>query len=328
MKSAFKSFLSNKKKVVYQLPEILFKDIFWEENEDNMYYGHYDIFKKYTGCLLPFKINGEVQHGWAPHSGITSLDLNSNDSSLKNNRYYVFNERNRDISLKAGYKNVLPIGSPFIYILNPKQYFSSKIFKSLIVFPTHSHEWSGFKDPFKAYKKYLVELKKIANFFSNISVSLGWAEYKNSNIVKMFKENNMSVVCMGHRTNNPSFLIKFIKEVSKHDYVSSDALSTAIFYSLYMKKKTFLYGNIINKKNLWSKHKSVSSNILSNNLYPQLLWDSFDHESHHYIAEEELGSKYKKTPKELCQIFGWNRSSIKKFLPFQKILKKLENNKS
>ena len=49
----------------------------WEENVDNLYYGHYQILKKYSKAILPFKINGEVQHGWSPNSGITSENSSS-----------------------------------------------------------------------------------------------------------------------------------------------------------------------------------------------------------------------------------------------------------
>jgi len=97
----------------------LFKNIFWEDNLDNLYYGHYNILKQYSGTFFPYKINGEMQHGWSPNSGITSLDLNSKDNSLKVKRYYVFNLNNQKKALKGGYENVIAIGAPFLYIKNP-----------------------------------------------------------------------------------------------------------------------------------------------------------------------------------------------------------------
>tara|TARA_B100000131_G_C18076047_1_gene596394 strand:- start:403 stop:1272 length:870 start_codon:yes stop_codon:yes gene_type:complete len=287
------------------LQKKLFKNALWEDNVDNLYYGHYSILKQYSGTFFPYKINGELQHGWAPHSGITSLELGSKDKSIKSNRYYVFNSNNKKISINGGYNNVIRIGAPFLYIKDPKQFYSPIIKNSLILFPTHTHEYAGFKDPIQVYKQYLDELKKISHQFSLISVSLGWIEFNDSKIIKIFEDEGISVVSMGPRDNNPSFLINFVKEVSKYDYVSSDRLSSAVFYSLYMEKKVFLYSSLITDSNTWQTNKNDMQNNFNNKLYPQLMWENFDHKSHYYIAEEELGVKFKRSPKELRKIFGW-----------------------
>ena len=151
------------KRKLYQFPKNYFKNIFWEENQDNLYYGHYNIFKTYTKSILPFKINGEIQHGWSPHSGITSLDLESTNNNLKLRRYYVFNESNKKC-LKGGYENVITIGAPFLYLNSKKISCNNQIAKSLILYPTHSHEWFDFTDPAYTYKKYIDEIKKIMSF--------------------------------------------------------------------------------------------------------------------------------------------------------------------
>ena len=39
--------------------------------------------------------------------------------------------------------------------------------------------------------------------------------------------------------------------------------------------------------------------------YSQLLWENFDHVCHSYIANKELGIKYKLTPNELRKVFKW-----------------------
>ena len=189
--------------------------------------------------FFPYKINGELQHGWAPHSGITSLDAESKNKSLKLSRYYLFNSNNKEQSINGGYLNVIRIGAPFLYIKDPKQFYLPIIKNSLILFPTHTHEYAGFKDPIQVYKQYIHELKKISHNFSLITVSLGWIEFNDSKIIEIFENEGISTVSMGPRDNNPNFLINFVREVSKHDYVSSDRLSSAVFYSLYMKRKFF-----------------------------------------------------------------------------------------
>ena len=64
-----------------KLPNQFLQNIFWERNVDNHYYGHFNILKNYSKTFFPYKINGEVQHGWSAKSGITSEF--SSISSLK-----------------------------------------------------------------------------------------------------------------------------------------------------------------------------------------------------------------------------------------------------
>ena len=91
--------------------------------------------------------------------------------------------------------------------------------------------------------------------------------------------------------------------------MSSDSFSSAIFYSLFL-KKVFIYGSIESKDEVWKIKKNASHHTFYSNLYPQILWNNFDHKSHHYISDEELGLKYKKSPKEICDIFGWNLKKL------------------
>ncbi len=271
-----------------------------------MYYGHYDILKAYTKSFLPFKINGELQHGWAAKSGITSADLNSQIEKLKLKRYYVYNTRNRELAIEKGYNNVVAIGAPFIYINNIEKYYSKQKSKSLIVFPTHTHEFMEKVDVSKCYKNYINDLMEISDYFKNITVSLFWKEFKNKDIINLFNESGISVTTMGPRDKNPKFLINFIKEVSKYEYVSSDNFSSAIFYSLFMKKKVFIYSDAIKDSGIFNfSSYNFCLNYFSK-IYPQLMWENFDHVNHIQIAEQELGHDNKISPKVMRKVFGWS----------------------
>ena len=179
----------------------------------------------------------------------------------------------------------------------------------MIVFPIHTHEYFTFYNTYDTYKNYLKELQKITPNFKKITISLGWREYEDFNIVNLFKDVGFHVVSMGHRENNPSFLINFIKAVSEHEYASSDSFSTAIFYSLYMKKKTFVFGNSMTEvKGIGDYKKSLNHVFLEK--YPELKWENFNHISHYDIAVKELGVQFKNSPKKLKKIFGWNFKSV------------------
>ena len=301
--------LYRKKRKIYQFNEKIFQNIFWEKNIDNLYYGHYYIFKNYTNAILPYKINGELQHGWSNDHGIAfNPDKNIEHKNL---RFYLWNKNNLNKSLNYGYKNIELIGAPFIYLPNLYNHKKEFLSKSLLIFPLHSDEFDYF-DIDTGYNALVKNIKKIRSFFSLITVSLVWKDYNNKNLVNLFLKEGFKVVTMGRRDNNPNFLPNFIKIVHKHEYVCSDTFSSAVFYSLFMRKKVFIYGGTMSKyieQKKWGGRNFYDHDKYSN-LYPELLWENFDDKSHHAIGEKELGWDYKKSPKEICEIFGWRYRSI------------------
>ena len=88
--------------------------------------------------------------------------------------------------------------------------------------------------------RYIKEIKKINHLFEDISVSLGWKEYQNQDN-RTVLENGIKVLTMGHRTENPDFLLIFYNEVSKYEYISSDTFCTAILWIIYEKKMFYLW---------------------------------------------------------------------------------------
>ena len=305
-----------KKKVLH-----LLSTVFWETNIDNLYYGHYFILKKYCRIFLPYKINGEMQHGWTLGNGIGPNNPDLMPFFDKSKRYYLWNKWNLSSSQKNGLNNTIGIGAPFLYLLDMVSITTKPKPKSLILFPLHSWEHDKFIEIENVYEKYIKDLNKIKSHFEIIAVSLYHTEFRNDYIVDLFTRQNISTVCMGERDNNPKFLENFIEIVKDFDYVSSESWSSAIFYSLAMKKKTFIYG-----KSMWysnDEHNRGEKNIkkIENKYrkkYPQILWENFDHRSHYKIANDELGLNYKKSLKELRNLFGWNLTSASKT-----ILKKL-----
>ena len=310
MLKVIKNSLHKKKRKIYNYSKQLFQKTLWEKNIDNLYYGHYYIFKRYTNSILPYKINGELQHGWSNDHGIAFNP--EKNIKHKNLRFYLWNENNLFNSLHYGYKNAVVIGAPFIYL--PKSYTKENEFssKSLIVFPLHSDEYDYF-DINTGYNIFLNNIKKIFPFFNSITVSLAWRDFQDKNLVKLFSKEGFKVITMGHRDNNPNFLPNFVNIVNEHEYVCSDTFSSAIFYSLLMKKKVFIYGGSMSKyvdvKETWEGRNDYNHDKYSN-LYPELLWENFDDKSHHAIGEKELGLDYKKSPKEICEIFDWRYQNI------------------
>ncbi len=315
LEGKIKNFLYKKKRQAYHIPKRYFQNIFWENNSDNLYYGHYDILKKYSNTIFPYKINGEVQHGWSPDHGIPYFEYHM---QFKDHAFYVFNELNYAKCKKLGFTNTKIIGAPFIYIKNQYKKNNNNSNNSIILFPSHTHEFGILSNPVKSFEKYLNDFKGIRRFFNRITVVLYWKDYLNQNIKNLFENFGAKVISNGHRDNNPNYLYNFIKIVQEHEYVSSDHFSSAIFYSLYLKKKTFIYGNQVIKdlKFVNGSENKASKNLETySRLYPELIWENYNHKSHSEISEFELGLDYKKSPKYLRELFGW---SIGKLFAFSK----------
>ena len=271
-------------------------------------------FKKYCRTFLPYKINGEMQHGWSVYNGIgpNNPDLieffdKSKDTTCGINGIYQ--------EAKNGLNNTIGIGAPFLYLLDIYKHTTKPKPKSLILFPLHSCESDNFIEIESVYEKYIEDINKIKSHFGTVAVSLYHNEFRNHYIVDLFNRQSISTVCMGERDNNPKFLENFIDIVKNFEYVSSESWSSAIFYSLAMKRKTFIYGESMWYSN--DEHNVGKQNIKKienryRNKYPQILWENFDHKSHYKIGNEELGLNYKKSLQELRSLFGWNLTSASK----------------
>ena len=314
MYNLIKPILYKKKRRIYNYYKQFFHKVFWEKNIDNLYYGHYYIFKKYSKTILPYKINGEVQHGWSPDHGVMIPPIYSTKEQ-RNQRYYVFNKFNKKKSNAFGFKNVFAIGAPFLYLSDIYEIKKKKDSGKLILFPIHTTEYD-LHDNYDNYKVYLKHIIKIAREFTSITVSLGWIDYKNMKIRKLFAKENIECITIGHM-NESQFLNNFIRIVNEYEYVSSDTFSSAIFYSLIMKKKAFIYGNsfvaAINSSDSW-EGMEINYNQKYSKYYPELMWENFNDKSNYNIGELELGLEFKKSPKELCDLFEWHISSYKKLL--------------
>ena len=85
--------------------------------------------------------------------------------------------------------------------------------KYLLLLPLHTNECIKFSDSLRTHKVYIKQIKKISSLFKNISVSLGWKEYQNKDIVKLFSDEKIKLITMGHRDDNSNFLVIFLKKL-------------------------------------------------------------------------------------------------------------------
>lgn len=271
----------------------------------NTYYGHLNILRRYCNKKVPVGIPGLLQHGWTMGPGI--YDSIRKDLPFK---FFVWNERNYALAQEKDYNNVQVIGAPFLYLDSDRQYNLSRYEdgNNLLLFPVHTWEKEGILDPVSYFKRYVQEIEGIKGEFDNIHACLYFMEYNNPQIRKVFQNANINVTTLGHRDRNPEFLTNFVETTNGFEYVSSNILSTSVFYSLYLGKKVFMYGGLPRpSETTWnvSTVGLVNDGINLLNSYPVLSKENFDDKPHAEIGAYELGSGYKKTKRELSDLFGW-----------------------
>jgi len=276
-------------------------------NHRNRYYGHSDILKAYTGVKLPYTVPGEIQHGWNRFGGTCVYPyLTERGEEERLSQRYVWNRHNLETCVEWGYKNVVAIGAPFLYLPLPESIDSELLGnKSLLLFPHHSCECEPFRDPVRTHQKFLEDIQVLLSIFNPVTVCLYWMEFQNRDIVRLFEDAGIQVVTLGHRDNNPLFLRNFQALTLKYAYVSSNIYSTAVFYALYLRRKVFIFGKapVADINRIPEQYRPRQQARLY--LYPELLWPNFDHQSHFWIGEKELGLEFKRSPAELCDLFGW-----------------------
>ena len=200
--------------------------VFGSECPPNLEYGHARILRQYPGVWLPYRVPGDLQHGWMPGYDESLRPLL--DSGLRDVHQFVWSSANLKASLEMGFSRVTAIGAPLLYLSTGVQKPADE--KSLVVFPFHTWERSSYDgDAVEIHKEYLESVLRISESFSSITVCLYWLQFASVEIRNVFLNKGLRVVTLGPRDGNPQFLWRFRNLVLGHEYVSSNHYSTAVF---------------------------------------------------------------------------------------------------
>jgi hypothetical protein len=261
---------------------------------DNNWYGHRTILFKYANVKKKIFFGG-IQHGIF-NDGIIKL---FNKKKFPFIQYLCWNEKiSNYLKKKKNFKSIIPIGSPFIYLTKMLKYKSTKK-KGTLVFPAKSTLEDNPVKPY--YEKLIAEVEK--KFKGPYCVCIYYADLKNN--LKIFKNNNWKIICMGRRSNE-KFLINFINHVQKYKNFVCQNISSNFFYLCFLKKKPHLIIDKFNKEQQkfikpWlKKYKNIDKN-------------NFKISKLKKIADEELGYKHIKSSEQLSKIFDKNNLFINCF---------------
>lgn len=263
----------------------------------NGYYGHREIFCAYAGVPNGTPIPGQIQHGW-------NYDLGTSPEGIAMSApepYFLWSKRNLENCRQAGLGHqVVPLGAPFLYLPPATETIVAEA-GTLLVMPFHGWEKERIASSFNRYAQML---RDIARDFRKIIVCMYWHDHGFAEYRRPFEDLGAEVLTIGHRDENPRFLLDLRRLLLRCEYVTANRVQTAAFYSLYLRRKFFVYGppagldNSVDRSgelfHAWQKQE-----------FPHLFWETFGDACHSDTAERELGLEYVRTPGALRELFSW-----------------------
>lgn len=267
---------------------------------DNSWYGQRNILHKYLG-QKDKKIFAALQHGWI-----------SQYLTVKHKKSFypriVWSKKNISLSENSNNKKTIAIGSPFLYLC---KFYKKKLKKGrgTIIFLPHSTQDASVKFD---HKKIIKSITK--KFKRPLTVCLYYYDYKKENIIE-YKKKKLRVICCVKSRNDNEALYNLYDEINNHNHVVCGELNTALFYGMYLKKKTsvlyegnlnfFSYDHIARKQmNMYKKN------------YPELFINYLKPKIGYELAKEELGHDMLKSKTELKKILGHTSIIKRLFLEF------------
>ena len=177
--------------------------------------------------------------------------------------------------------------------------------KGTIVFPSKNHFVDNNRH--RVNHKELISLVE-KKFKGPFTVSLFYTDF-NSKISKLYKKKNWKIICFGSRLN-PFFLYRLLNQLKKNKNIVFTSIVSPLFYSFYLKKKTFLFINYKIKNKVFPiKNKTYDlekkDEIFYKKKYP-FIFQNNQIEKKFNLSLLELGFKDMKTKKELIKLLFSN----------------------
>jgi hypothetical protein len=277
---------------------------------DNNWYGHRSVLADYceTKDTNAF---ASIQHGVL----LFYLTKRLGRRSINLTPFLCWNKNIELWCLRHNYTNVISIGSPFIYLHlmhSKKKIIIKKKKRNVILFPSHSNVEENRDFNFNLLIEHIEK-----RYDPPYTVCFFYKDL-NKNNKSLFLRKNWKIKCNGN-SQNKNFLKNLYQNLIDHNIVVCNEVSSTLFYSLFLEKKTSLVYKIKKKKIFYiSSLPKVAFKkeqyIKFMNRYNFLKNSKFiDKRLGKILADRVLGLQSIKNKEELKIHLGWN-SRIKIFI--------------
>lgn len=281
---------------------------------DNDWYAHKKIFFEYCGFKKTFPIYGTLQHGY-----FEPIESNIITKSIYPKCPYF--SYNKEIQKKYERKNfsIIPIGSAFLYLCKIKEKKIIKTSTGVVLFPAHSNA-EGYTEV--NHEKIIKIIKE--KYKSPYKVVLFHTDYFRKNIM-LYKKHKFKVFCCGKR-GDPFFLYKLYDIISRTEYVVSTEPSSALLYSMYLKKKCkIIYKDKQSKFLNFYNNRKIKKYPIYSIFFRKLSKKNYtikEQNEQFAFAKKKLGKTSMRSPSELKTILGLDNILLR-FIAF--FISKLQN---
>ena len=280
-------------------------------------YGDQLIAAKHCGLSAPpWGVEGEWQHGWVVkerniHPEFVVGSDGKSFSRREKGKVFVAREDQVLYLKSCGYKRVVAIGLPIIYLANNQL---NRMAGSLLVMPAHSlsetnEQWND--------DEYVEYIKSISSHFSRIVVCI-----HSSCVIKgnwsAFIKAGFEVV-NGAEEKDASSLQRMADLFSQFEYLTTNEFGSHVVYASYFGCKVSVIGPRpkFNKEDYLNltfyKNAPELLGILDDwnqknflrEIYSRFVVNPWQATTHQEWAAWELGEQNKKSPAELTRLFGW-----------------------
>jgi len=274
---------------------------------DNNWYGHRSVLAEYC-CIKDTNAFASIQHGVL----LFYMTKELGKRSINLTPFLCWNKNIESWCLRHNFKNIVSIGSPFIYLhlINKKKIINKKK-RNLILFPSHSNIEEKREFNFNLLIEHIEQ-----KYEPPYTVCFFYKDLNKRN-KSFFMRKNWTIKSNGH-SKNKNFLKKLYNNLSNHNIVVCTEVSTTLFYSLFLEKKTSLVYKVKKKSFFYiSSLPKVAFDkeqyIKFMERYNFLKTSKFiDKKLGKRLADKVLGLQSIKNKEELKNYLGWN-SKIKIF---------------
>lgn len=250
----------------------------------NGYYGHRRILNEFIGTPAGRPLAGVLQHGW--HIG----DEPQGARQGRWIRRFVWGERH------IHGRNSIPIGAPLLYHPGLASLTIAPPSGSLLAMPYHAHG----VDLDGAHRAYAAMLQRLRNEHSELTVCLHPIEFA-SPVREIYARSGFMTVTNGAR-NDPAFLDRFLRQIARHETVTTNRMSTGLLYAALVGRRVFVRGAFprsadrsmarVPYEEQWRRYQGE---------FPMLL-DGVEGSDAKRLAGRELGVPFVRSPTALARI--------------------------
>jgi len=260
---------------------------------DNAFYGHNRALARYVGRADVPIIDGHLQHGWSPYTGLAEPHR-----LVGRLTKFLWSSQNLAQARAAGIERLNPIGAPFVYLEAVDDGSREPAPPgSMIVYPYHSIERTAF---FANHRRYIDEIRDRAT--GPVTVCLYWRDHDLVEVRSLYQDAGFRVICHGRR-EDALFLERQLVELRGHEVVATNRVGSALWYGAYLGLDAVVFGPVFGQ---WEAEEGARYDAFQRSRYPELFDPSATPEDRTTRAGVELGAEHRRPASELSRMLGWD----------------------